>query len=318
VIRPYASAAFANGWAEVDGAPTTWPAAVHVEHATACAVAESQQDSARVLEAVRRTGRLWALYHANDARKDALEARFAEKLHPLVRQLGRIAAPLIAARLRHPQEAIGDISQPQAQSIAQTTLESLIGEEAYQAWLQLTSDALLEGTADGIAGAELFLASLKGAVLPSFDLEFQAALDRLARLSGVWDDPAVWMGRQIHGLAYQMGGELADAIANGASYDELIAIIEGATRGETNADLMLNHAISTASSQGALDLYRSEGVQYINVLTSPGACVEYCEPLDAENPFDIADDPGLPMHPNCRCAYSPTFSNPADFEANLS
>ena len=308
MIAPYASSAFCNGWAEVDAPITLDREAL----SAAIAAAESHESAPGILEAVRRTGRTTALYHALDGRRDDLVARFAAQIHPLIRALLKVAAPLIVNHLAPASEAIAD--PPPASGVqltVQQVLDSLGITEAYRAWSELTGEALIEGTADGTAGAALWLASARGEVLPSFDLEFSTALDRLQNMHGPWLDPSTWMGRQTHGLAYQMGRSLADGIACGADRQSLLDIISATGADPWTVNSVLDYAISGASSQGALDLYASEGVMWVSVLVSPGACEE-CDGLDADNPYEIADTPDLPQHPNCRCALSPETSNPND------
>jgi hypothetical protein len=153
------------------------------------------------------------------------------------------------------------------------------------------------------------MASAAGSLLPAFDVGFTAALDRLRNLPGPWHDVSTWMGRQTNGLAYTMGRDLAQAIQDGLSRSAMLDIIHGVMTEAANAEIILDYAISDASSRGSLDTYRSAGVEWVAILVSPDACTE-CDGLDAE-PYLVGTEPYIPRHPRCRCGYSPVVRDPS-------
>jgi hypothetical protein len=302
VIAPFARAAFANGFAEVD---VRFPAPGWVQDICEGAVlmAQDLEGEPWILEAVRRQGKKAALWAKLHQRRDDLEATNRAHLKAvLISLLPHLRGPVLAAVQPHEAAQPDDLAARIRAAIA-----ALSGVEGYQTWRQLTRDAMADGAAEGNAEATAWLALAKGQAIPDFDITFQTAIQAMRDLPPAWSDVDTWMGKQVHGLAAQLGQQLSDALASGASRDAMVQIVSDTVLNPDGyAGLMLDHAIATSAIQGALALYQSEGVELVDVEVSPGACDD-CEPLPDDNPYQLADAPDIPLHPRCRCAVEAHF-----------
>jgi hypothetical protein len=298
--RPYFVAAFANGFAEVD---VRFPAPDWVQEVCEASVlmAEDLEGEPWILEAVRRQGKKAALWAKLHQRRDDLEATNRAHLKAvLISLLPHLRQPVLAAVQPHEAAQPDDLV-----SALQKAIEALGDIEGFKAWRQLTRDAMADGAAEGNAEATAWLALGKGQAIPDFDITFQAAIQAMRDLPPAWSDVDTWMGKQTHGLATQLGQQLSDAMASGASRDAMAQIVSDTVLNPQGyAGLMLDHAIATSAIQGALSLYQSEGVELVDAEVSPGACDD-CEPLPDDNPYQLADAPDIPLHPRCRCAVAP-------------
>lgn len=307
MIRPYARAAFANGWAEVAAfteAEIDASAGAFLEQALR--IAERDTDRPEVLHSTRIRGRVAALWHTIEKRRVALDDRYRSRLQTLLPQLLALTQHRIRQALFPATEA-QDTPDRDAiiAAIEQILGAALDGSDLGDDFDRLMSAALLDATAEGRADGAGYLAAAQGGVVPDFDVEFGNAIVALRNLSGDWTDPSTWVGKQVHGLAYQLGNRLADAIASGEDWRTLLGIVQDTIVDPTGyVDLVLEHAIATAAIDGALALYQSEGLAQVNVLVSPNAC-DICEPLPLDNPYDLNDAPDIPEHPRCRCAIVP-------------
>jgi hypothetical protein len=303
VISTYARTAFASGYAEAG--EEAFPIPPHVAGELRAAMeAAAENDHPAVLEEVRRSGRQAGLYAAMQSRIDALERRWRAKLRPVLRQVGHLIAPKIAHAVRGRQEA--DASGD-ARQIVQDAIDALRDLGIWQEWRGITRQAMAEGLAEGAAAGNAWLSHTAGAAIPSFELEFPEQLQALRDLGGLpgWDAVDTWQGKQVQGLAYQLGNELADAQAQGASVDDMLGLVESTISGDTSyAYLMLDNAIGASTIQGRLGVYGGEGVTNVDLMISPEACPT-CEALATGNPYPIASAPEVPVHPRCRCDLVP-------------
>ena len=169
--------------------------------------------------------------------------------------------------------------------------------------LQLAHEAAL---AEGQAAGTAWVADAQGTLAPSMDLTFQTALDAITQIPGSWEGAQGWLDKAAHGLAYDVGQKVSDQIAAGGSYQDLLDTVQQGFSGPTSgATLIVNDMIASGSNQGSLDLYTSEGLTQVDILTSPGA-EEICQGIEDQNPWGIADAQNqIPAHPNCRCAWTP-------------
>ena len=315
-IAPYARAAFAAGYAEILGAPLPVPLSTRVSLSAAVAAAEVE-DIPAVLHLVRETGRREGVYATVQTRLDALETRWQAQLQPVLDALGPlIAAPIADALVGAPAaDHAMEVANPlppdtDPQQAVQDVLDGLTGAELWQQWEGVLVGAWQEAQAEGTVDAGAFLAALTDGPMPAWDVEFAQALAHIRSLPTAYSDLDTWMGQQTHGLAYQLGNALADAIEQGGTHDTLLQIVlDQLDLSETQADLMLNHLINQGVTAGSLDRYALAGLAEVDFLTSPGACPE-CEDAEEENPYELTDAPQPPLHPRCRCTLAPALDLP--------
>lgn len=305
--RAHARAAFALGYAEVPiGA---FPVRDHTQAVllTVLDFAEANPDAPALLDVVRKVGRREGLQTTLNRRQDDVEAKYKARLRPLLRQVGQLIARSVVAALPAPIDAVQH--NPDAQSIVQEAITALQDMGLWQEWRQVTRDAITDGLAEGRMAGLAWLAHEKGAVLPDFGITLPqqiTALQNLGELPG-WNTVDSWQGKQVEGIAYQIGRGLAAAQAGGATGDDMVALIESEIEGDSSyAYLLLNDAIGASTILGRLMVYGEEGVMQVEMLISPEAC-EICEELAVGSPFNIGDAPQVPVHPNCRCDLLPVI-----------
>ena len=260
--------------------------------------------SARVV--VEAMGRSVLVDHIRQ-RRDGLHRRWSIDFAPIAAQVAKhIAAPLAHQATAKQEDAI---QRQEWTSSAEEAIGALADSDVWQEWRSLMLNALLAAQAEGRVDAIAWLQHLRGEAVASLDVGFGKVLAALQDLPPEWSDVDTWMGRAVHGMAYDVGRVVAAGIDAGQGYDELLAAIRDVL-GDVDGDgvVMLNELISTGVSQGSLMQYGDDGLSLANILTSPGACEE-CEALEAQNPWPLADAEGLlPDHVNCRCAWEPVMA----------
>lgn len=304
MIADYARAAFATGYAQVES-DTTLPMPATVREACRLAMeAVVEHESADILEAVRHHAAMMAVRVASDRHRDEIEASFHKRLQPITAQLLHRIAPSLAHTAAGTFEATRD-QIAYWTSVIQRLLDQLDGNDLWQQLETLTQEASMSGAALGSISAGDYLAASQGQPVADFATAFPAKLDALRTLGDRWDASS-WVAQQIHGLAYDLGGDLADAVETGASYDELLGIIQSyADLTDNGASLLLDHAIATAVTDEAWALYQSEGLDMVDALVMPDA-EEICQGIEEGNPYTLDDAENLiPAHLRCRCALTP-------------
>ena len=239
------------------------------------------------------------------ARLVALERRWLLELAPILGRVARRVGPALAHRATKRTEAVQPQPVPWEQS-AEEMIAALRDSTVWAEWTALVTAAHREAVAEGRADAVAWLQHTSGSVLTPLDLGFADALAALRDLPPEWSDLEDWMGKLVHGLAYDAGKAIADGLAAGMNYDELLsALTETLGDPDGSSVLTLNELLSSGVSQGSLDRYDADGLELVEILTSPGACEE-CEALEERNPWPLADADGeLPAHINCRCCWAP-------------
>lgn len=296
MIENYARAAFAAGWAEIG--PDAFP--IHVETIVMmrCAIATAEEfaDRPGILQLVREAGKREALLVVLRRRRDALDARSATAQRPLLRKLGRQLGPHIANALLPKETAVA----PDPRDVVASTLAGQVSAADWAEWSALLTAADQGARAEGNVAATALLASARGEPLPSFDITFSTALDAIQAMPGVFEGAQTWLEKITAGLAYSVGGDLADAIASGSSWDDLLAIVQqGFAAGDNGAELALNGMLTQGMSTGSLDQYTAEGLAECEILVSADACDE-CLGLEAQNPWPVSEAQDLlEVHPNC-------------------
>ena len=175
----------------------------------------------------------------------------------------------------------------------------------------LSTDAYLGGVAMA-AGASngVMPESMAGADWNSWTPGWAGAAAKIsdpglsAALSGI--------GLTIKGIADstidQMGTQIADGVASGASMDTIARGLRDSVGGDASRAYMIADTEATRAVQSAsLDTYNANGVEMLDWLDSADACDD-CVDLASGSPYAIDDFPDLPEHPRCRCSSSPSTS----------
>lgn len=281
MTAPFVRAAFANGYAEYAATPSD-------EAKDLCRwLMEQSGEPAALVEAARHMARVQAVKDTSRQRKDALATKWQERMRPLFRTLARATAAKVAHKLM-PREAI----DPGQSDTRQILIDGITEAE----WIDLLTDAWRESVADGHVVGMAFISVVQGGSAVSFDHEFPAALDALRDLQ--LNDATQWVEKILNGTAYTVGQEVADALENGATYDDLVGLVSDAIAGGGDANLVLDTMLSTGVSAGSIDQYQTEGVTEVDILTS--AIDDECADAAGQNPWPIAEADGmLPFHANC-------------------
>jgi hypothetical protein len=319
-IVPYARTAYAQGWA-ASGGPMT--ERVKAGCVAAIDYAIEHADEPDVLEVTLKLGSLegaWALVYQ---RREKLIATHIATVTGIWRTITRrldVAAMVTAIRSQAgPAETAPTKADLQARSTAavQRLLLGVYLDPDYRTLQAAIGDALLAGTAEGRAAALAVAAEQQpresrfGTIGFDFDLAFDHAYASLDRQD--WAALA-WIERIIKGNASDVGHALADLAAEGAPYSDMVGTVRELTgSGDVRAvSMFIDQAMSTALNQGAVDLYRSEGVTSYSVLTAGDSRVcKKCEQDEADNPYPVSQSPPVPEHPMCRCAVSSVQSLPS-------
>lgn len=111
---------------------------------------------------------------------------------------------------------------------------------------------------------------------------------------------------------------LGNLAAQDASYEDMVSaasqVLADTVTDEGTVGFIVDWAASAGMSRGALDLYRSEGVEYVTWMTAgDGRVCPSCEQRGQDSPFPIADFPDMPAHPLCRCVASAEFTLTSDY-----
>jgi hypothetical protein len=277
-----------------------------------------------VLEVTLHLGHLEGIWALIFDRRDRLIAKHAA----LVLAQYRAAAasldlPAMIRTYRH-QAGLGEAMDPNtaaaiaaAVTAATTLLAWLPGTNAWQGLRNAMRDAIQSGRAEGAADAIALAADAVGSVGLDFDLAFQSAYDALANLGSIWADADTWLAKILDRNAAQLGRALGVLASEGAGYDEMLAaaqdILDGAAGDAVS--FVVDWAMSTAMSRGALDLYASEGVVAAGWVTvGDGRVCLSCEENEANSPYLLADFPSMPDHARCRCVATSDFSLSASYD----
>jgi hypothetical protein len=118
--------------------------------------------------------------------------------------------------------------------------------------------------------------------------------------------------QQIVGIDETTIDQISEAIMSGIEEQlgvdgtarAIKAVVDGMTT--TRARMIASTEMNTAMSDAALEKMQSIGIEYKQLILSPGAC-EICEDNHDEDPIPVDDDypsgdDSPPFHPNCRCA----------------
>jgi SPP1 gp7 family putative phage head morphogenesis protein len=118
------------------------------------------------------------------------------------------------------------------------------------------------------------------------------------------------------GVADELGKHLITALTEGLMQGEGIPKLSARIRdrvqaiGRTRAETIARTETMYAVNEGSKIRYAQAGITKVKILVGldERTCDE-CEPLHG-NVYDIGDEPQLPIHPRCRCCYSPVVEVP--------
>lgn len=316
-VRTYARTAYAQGWA-ASGGPMT--ERVHAGCIAAMDLASQWCDHPEVLELALHLGHLEGVWATVFARRDALMAKYTAQVLKLWRQLVKsVDVPGAVERIR---QAVG-VTEADRDEIrrakkaawdeAQRLLQWLPGTTPWQDLRDALRALLAASRAEGYAGAIGVAASAEHVVGFDFDIAFNQAYAALENLSEIWAEADGWLEKMLGRAADEFGRTLGDLAASGAEYDQMVAaamdVLQDTVADKSIAGFIVDWAASTGLSQGALDLYRSEGVQQVTWMTAgDGRVCPVCEANGEASPFPINEFPTMPAHPLCRCVASAEFS----------
>jgi 2'-5' RNA ligase len=315
-IEDPAREAFAAGWA-VSGGPMTervraaCTAAVHlaVEHA----------DDPRILEVTIDLGKLEGMWALLFQRREEQQAKHV----PLVAAawgdlIDRDAVAAMVDRFRQQAgltEADHDKPSIRAEALAAAkAMLHALAAAAGAGWDVLRTalrDAIAAGRAEGMVNAVAIAAERANHIGLDWNIAFDDAYRSLERLDEIWADTGGWLGRTIDRAAADLGRVLAQDAEDGASRDQMIedAMNVLADTDVESVAFVVDWAMTTAADEGALSLYRSEGVQQVDIISAgDGRVCPSCLDAEAGSPWQIGDAPRMPLHPACRCCISASIS----------
>lgn len=310
-IAAPAREAFAAGWA-LSGGPLT----ERVKAASTAAVqtAIAHADDPHILEVTIDLGKLegmWAKLFQRREEKQAEHTRLVtDAWQPLIT---RDAVTAMVDRFRTHTgltEADRDL-RAEALAAARNMLQALATLTGWTALRQRLRDAIAAGNAEGMVNAVAIAAERAGTVGLDWNIAFKDAYESLARLDELWGNADGWLGRMLDRATTDLGRALAQGAEAGASRDEMIDAAMDIL-GSEDVDAVaftVDWAMTTAADDGALRLYRSQGVQQVDVVTAgDGRVCQTCIDYEAGSPWPALDVPRLPTHPVCRCCYAASIS----------
>lgn len=323
-VAPYARAAYAQGWAASGGPMTDRVKAGCIAAVEWACENEYRED---VLEATLKLGALegtWALIYQ---RRDALIAQHTAAVQQAWNEVLRTVDPGKAIhRIRRElglEEALGLERLKRAVKAAREAMVALLawlpGTTAWQALRAAMGDAWTAAIAEGKVGALALAVEGKVAGI-DFDIAFQHAYDALSNLGQIWNQTDAWLGRMLDRNTDELGRALGELASEGASYEEMLSAAEDILLGvEGDAvGFIVDWALNTGMTQGALDLYRSEGITQITFMTAGDTRVcPQCEQAESESPYSPESLPAPPLHPRCRCTVAAELSLPGSLERYL-
>lgn len=263
---------------------------------------------------------------ARDALLDALSAHYGPKIATALRDaLPSNLASIIGGYV--PSVAKAQATPPQRQA-ARDYLAGRVELDTSGLESVLTSLSV-----DAYLGGVAMAAKASNGVMPEsmVGTDWDAWTPGWAGAAAKITDPGLsavldGLGLTIKGLESstidQMGTQIADGLASGASMDSIAQGLRDSVGGDASRAYMIaDTEAARAAGSASLDTYGLNGVTGKEWLGDGDSCEEICQPnidqgvIAVDDSFDSGDD-APPGHPRCRCAVSPaTFddaSAPAD------
>lgn len=321
-IAPYARTAYAQGWA-VSGGPLTDRVKAGAVAAVEFAIAHA--DHPAVIEATLHIGRLEGVWASVMDRRVKLHDTIDARLKAAWRAVWGDVNPdsVIAAIRRH--AGLGEVDawlqalRQWSAGQVERLLHSHASDEDWTAFLgevrHAVDTARAEGMADavGLSADELDIAGI------DYDIAFNHAYQALADLDDLTTDDEAdqWLTDLVSQASKDLGAKLADMAQQGANLDQMRQVFDNLLDGNTRANkAAFDLLTSRALSRGALDLYRSEGVGYVDFITAGDqrVCTDgpNCASVEANSPYPVETAPVPGLHPLCRCVLAATVPLPGD------
>lgn len=315
-LREAARHAYAAGWARSGGPMTE---RVKAGCAAAIDLACQHRHDPAILEATLKLGSLegaWAkVYQRRDqVIADAVAAVTAEWKRVLTRDMLAAAVSDFRRRAGLSEASGSDSGQDDAVRQAQIAadandaatamLQALPGSPEWGAVRTALRDALAAGRAEGTVGAVAIAAERAEKIGLDWNIAFDDAYRALADLATLWADADGWLGRMLDQATADLGRTLAGAAADGATYAQMLSGAMAALDAQDvqAVSFVVDWATATALGRGALDLYRSEGLNAVDWLSAgDGRVCPTCADNEDNSPYTPDAFPLLPAHPRCRC-----------------
>jgi SPP1 gp7 family putative phage head morphogenesis protein len=151
------------------------------------------------------------------------------------------------------------------------------------------------------------------------DLEAAQGIATAPRLQALLASHGISMIRSIAQTRMQdLADEIADAVANGDSWEDLAGRLESILRVPQRAPMIARTEIARAVTAASFDQYIEHGVEGKEWAVAPDERVcPVCRRNEAEGGIPLlalfpSGDLGPPGHPNCRCAPMPTVVHGLD------
>lgn len=325
LVARYARHAFAAGWARSGGPMTD---RIKAASLVAVQMACEHPHDPGILELALDLGSLEGMWALLFARREALIADHTARIgrawrRVLRRQVIRDGVERFQRALLLLGETEDDDADRKnrikraATDAAVAMLALLVAEPGWEELRQLTRDALAAGTAEGQVAAVAIAAENIGKIGLDWDIAFEHAYAAMADLQSLWPAADDWLTRTLGRATADLGKALSDSMIAGGTYADMVAAATDAIGG-ADADavaFVTDWAITTAAAEGALALYRSEGVFAVSWLDAGDTRVcPTCEANAAGSPYPIESFPTLPSHPVCRCTPSAELLDFSRFE----
>lgn len=183
---------------------------------------------------------------------------------------------------------------------------ALVGVPHDEHVIAALAELLPRAQAEGVVDALALAADHAGHIGFDFDLAFEdalAALDRTYRLGAEWEAQASdYLAQALTGDVNTLTRSLSAMIRDGKTPGEILDAVTGQFANGNAVSYVVDVALSTGMSQGALDLYRSQGVAQIDFMTAgDGRVCAQCGDAEDNNPYPADEVPQPPLHGRCRC-----------------
>lgn len=324
-IRTYARTAYAQGWA-ASGGPMT--ATVMAGCIAAMDLCQENAHDPDILEVAIHLGRLEGVWAKVFERRFKMMGDFTTLLTALWRKaLARADIAGTISILRQQQGLMEDSkdeddklrrAKAAARELAMRILTWLPATAEWQGMRDAMRQLIASGRAEGYADAIDIAAADQHLLGYDFEIAFQHAYEAIANLGDVWAESDTWLQKMLGRAADQFGRVLGELAAAGASYQDMVdaatAALDMTAEDADAVEFTVDWALSAGFARGALDLYRSENVEYVTWMTAGDDRVcPVCEKNGVDSPFLISDFPDMPAHPRCRCVPSAEFSISPDY-----
>lgn len=267
----------------------------------------SPEHAATVVEATLILGQLegvWAAIY--DRRLQVID----DGLKELLGRWRELAPDLAALAAHHVGPA--ETTAPPDPTLAALAASLLSPIRTDPKLVELLSKWLSHAFAEGRVGALALAADTHGVIGFDFALAFEDAVKALGRLDHIDAAALAGIEQAVDGTVTDLAKRMSALVAQGAPYSTILDDLQTLFSDARAASYWLDVALSAGLTQGAMDLYQSEGVTEIEWVTAGDArvCAE-CQAEEDGNPWPIGSAPQPPEHGRCRCCIQTNDQLPA-------